>query len=231
MPPPGKKKVWEDKLLRSGFFFGALLFHLLVFLIVATWVVFSAPPIQPDDPHSFPPPVAVNPPPAPTISPAAPAIASSAVAPVPVVPTVASNLVFRLLKKPVDVAGPDAFAPPSPPKNLPGKTGIPLDRLKKFMTPFSSIGPRRRSPPATLRPPFRFTLPLTPTATGPATFISTRTATSLRAAFPISRRRSRNGARVASKERSRRNRSISAGPSFWTRCRLLSSSPATRTSS
>jgi hypothetical protein len=51
-----------EKLSRSGYFLGAVLLHLLIFLIVATWVVFKAPTPPPDDfvktyvPSAAPPP-------------------------------------------------------------------------------------------------------------------------------------------------------------------------------
>jgi hypothetical protein len=44
-PPPGKAKHWTEKISRSGYFFGAVLLHLVVFLMVATLVIF--PPFHP----------------------------------------------------------------------------------------------------------------------------------------------------------------------------------------
>lgn len=38
-----RKKVWHEKLMRSGYFFGAVLFHLILFLLVATVVVWKVP--------------------------------------------------------------------------------------------------------------------------------------------------------------------------------------------
>jgi hypothetical protein len=78
-PSPGKKKKapapppsaeaapkdtrhWMEKLNRSGYLVGAILLHLLIFLIVATWVVFQAPKPPADDftktyvPSAPPPP-------------------------------------------------------------------------------------------------------------------------------------------------------------------------------
>ncbi len=40
---------WMERLSRSGYLLGAILVHLLIFLIVATWVVFQAPAPPPDD--------------------------------------------------------------------------------------------------------------------------------------------------------------------------------------
>jgi hypothetical protein len=63
-----KDRQWFEKISRSGYFLGALLFHLIVFLMVATWVIFPAFHPPTDDftktylPPSSPPP----PPPPPT---------------------------------------------------------------------------------------------------------------------------------------------------------------------
>jgi hypothetical protein len=45
-PNPGKK-AWHEKFTRSGYFFGAVLLHLIVFLLVATLVIWKAPPPPP----------------------------------------------------------------------------------------------------------------------------------------------------------------------------------------
>jgi len=47
--PRGTEKRWTDRLSRSVFFFGALLFHLMLFIMVATWIVFQAPPREPEE--------------------------------------------------------------------------------------------------------------------------------------------------------------------------------------
>jgi len=66
--PPEKPKHWTEKISRSGYFFGALLLHLVVFFMIATWVIFPAihPPTEDFTktyiPASAPPP----PPPPPT---------------------------------------------------------------------------------------------------------------------------------------------------------------------
>jgi hypothetical protein len=46
-PPP--KNGWRERLLRSGFFLGAVLFHLLLILLLASWVIWKAPPPPPPD--------------------------------------------------------------------------------------------------------------------------------------------------------------------------------------
>jgi hypothetical protein len=48
MMPSSGKRTWEEKLSRSGFFVGALLFHLVIFLLVATYVIFPPPAKEPD---------------------------------------------------------------------------------------------------------------------------------------------------------------------------------------
>ncbi len=50
----------QKHLLKSGFFLAALLFHLLLFLMVATWVVFKAPDVAADDDTFYK--VAIRPP-------------------------------------------------------------------------------------------------------------------------------------------------------------------------
>jgi len=59
-----KKKQWFEKISRSGYFFGALLLHLIVFIMVATWVIFPAfhPPTE-DFTKTYLPPASPPPPP------------------------------------------------------------------------------------------------------------------------------------------------------------------------
>jgi hypothetical protein len=60
--PDPRKKVWHEKLVRSGYFLGAVLFHIILFLMVATLVIWKAPPPPPTDVfHGVP--VKVQPPP------------------------------------------------------------------------------------------------------------------------------------------------------------------------
>jgi hypothetical protein len=56
---------WQDRLIRSGYFVGALLFHLVIFFMVATWIVFKAPSTPVDNTSFQPVTVAPPPPPAP----------------------------------------------------------------------------------------------------------------------------------------------------------------------
>jgi len=87
--PPEKERHWSEGLFHSGFFLGAVLFHLVIFLMVATRVIF--PPYTPPTdeftktyvPHGAPPPPppATTPPtvPVPThnITPTAPVITAN----------------------------------------------------------------------------------------------------------------------------------------------------------
>ena len=83
---------WSDKLSRSGFFFGALLLHLIIFLMVATWIIFPAFKPPTDDfektylPSGAPPPppqTAVAPMSVPTHSIAPPAAVINSASPAP----------------------------------------------------------------------------------------------------------------------------------------------------
>jgi hypothetical protein len=62
---PLDTRHWMEKLTRSGYFLGAVLLHLLIFLIVATWVVFQAPAPPPEDFNKTYVPAGAPPPPPP----------------------------------------------------------------------------------------------------------------------------------------------------------------------
>jgi len=66
MPREPKKQHWMEKISRSGYFFGALLFHLIIFIMVGTWIIFPAihPPTE-DFTKTYLPPSAPPPPPPP----------------------------------------------------------------------------------------------------------------------------------------------------------------------
>src|ERR1700748_296422 len=65
-PPFSGESRWAERLNRSGFFFGALLFHLVLFLMVATWIVIRNPAPPPevalDTPHLPPVATTIKPP-------------------------------------------------------------------------------------------------------------------------------------------------------------------------
>jgi hypothetical protein len=63
-------KKWMEKANRSLFFFIALLFHLILFLMVATWVIFQPPvPVKEDFQPTYVPPASLPPPPPATTTP------------------------------------------------------------------------------------------------------------------------------------------------------------------
>ncbi len=85
-PAPIKLKAWQDRLTRSGYFFGAVLLHLVVFLLVSTLVIWKAVPpppaeFQPVSTAVIKPP----PPPPPTPSSAGSSAANPDMDPQPVV--------------------------------------------------------------------------------------------------------------------------------------------------
>ena len=65
-PPraPRKDDSWVQRISRSGYFFGAVLLHLIVFVMLATWVIFPAfkPPTE-DFTKTYLPPATPPPPP------------------------------------------------------------------------------------------------------------------------------------------------------------------------
>jgi len=66
---PVAQQVWHQRLRRSGFFLAAVLMHLVLFSLIATWVIFRSPP--PEQEASFKGvsiPVKVPPPPTPPAS-------------------------------------------------------------------------------------------------------------------------------------------------------------------
>jgi hypothetical protein len=72
--PDPRKKTWQDRLMRSSYFLGAVLFHLILFLMVATLVIWKAPPPPPTDVFHG---VAVKPPPPPVQPPSSGATAAN----------------------------------------------------------------------------------------------------------------------------------------------------------
>jgi hypothetical protein len=71
--PPAPQKPWMEKLTRTGYLLVAILFHLLLFIIVAGWVVFRAPPAPTEDfVKTYLPPGAPPPPPPATSVPTMP---------------------------------------------------------------------------------------------------------------------------------------------------------------
>ena len=73
--PKSREGEWRGRLVRSGYFFGAVLLHLVAFLMVATWVIWKAP-VPPFNDAEFEK-VAIKPPPAPIQPPATGAAANN----------------------------------------------------------------------------------------------------------------------------------------------------------
>jgi hypothetical protein len=64
---PSPQAGWRERITRSGFFLGAVLFHLVLILLLASWVIWKAPPPPPTDEFGavsvkLPPPAAQPPP-------------------------------------------------------------------------------------------------------------------------------------------------------------------------
>lgn len=94
--PANRDKRWSDKLSRSGYFFAALLLHLIIFLMVATWVIWK-PFIPPADDFTktyLPPPSAPPPPPPTQIAVQVPNHVVSP--PTPVISTTAPSVSFNI---------------------------------------------------------------------------------------------------------------------------------------
>jgi Domain of unknown function (DUF4159) len=71
MPAPTTtdQKPWTEKLSRSGYFFGALVMHIVIFVLIATWVIFPAfNPPQADFNKTYVPPASTPPPPPPPVT-------------------------------------------------------------------------------------------------------------------------------------------------------------------
>jgi hypothetical protein len=62
-----KQKHWTERISRSGYFFGAVLLHVIIFVMVATWVIFPAfHPPQDEFTKTYLPPSQPPPPPPPS---------------------------------------------------------------------------------------------------------------------------------------------------------------------
>lgn len=133
MQAPDFRSRWQEKLHRSGFFFGALLLHLVVFLMVATYVVYQPPPRPPEsptvyivresEPASRPPPHSSE---QPTIDPTAGL--SGPDVPVPIVGLADLHLSIDG----IDAMGDHNVAAPAPPVAIPKTTGLSPARAKRI---------------------------------------------------------------------------------------------------
>jgi Domain of unknown function (DUF4159) len=82
-PSPTKDKHWTEKISRSGYFLGAVLLHLVVFILVAAIVVF--PPFHPEETNfgRAPLPAPISPSPAPPKAPDNPNVDVASHNPIP----------------------------------------------------------------------------------------------------------------------------------------------------
>ena len=130
---PPKGKHWTERISRSGYFFGALLLHLIVFIMVATWVIFPAfkPPTEDFNktyvPAAAPPP----PPPAPpTVSVPTQTVAAPSA-------TITSPTATPAFNVPLPDITPAAITPKvdqKPPEKIVQKPNtISAERLSKIM--------------------------------------------------------------------------------------------------
>jgi hypothetical protein len=69
-----RKEKWQERIKRSRYLVAAILFHLVLFLLLATWVIWQAPPPPPTDEFHG---VAVKTPPPPTQPPSSGAAANN----------------------------------------------------------------------------------------------------------------------------------------------------------
>ena len=72
LPSPDPESRWTDRLTRSKYFFGALLLHLVAFMLVATWIIWPAQPstvVELITPHKPDGPIEPPTPPQPPIDP------------------------------------------------------------------------------------------------------------------------------------------------------------------
>ena len=74
-----KDRQWYEKISRSGYFFGALMLHLILFVMIGTWVIFPAfhPPTDEFTKTYLPP--AAPPPPPPPPTPPTPQVSTHAI--------------------------------------------------------------------------------------------------------------------------------------------------------
>jgi hypothetical protein len=137
-PPPTRKsfpegKTWTDRISRSGYFFGAVLLHLIVFLMVATWVVFPAfkPPAE-DFTKTYLP--AGAPPPPPPTPPAMQVPTTTIAAPSTTIISPAAAPTFNVpLPDLTPAATPSEMTQKAPDKVVAKANTIAPERLAKIM--------------------------------------------------------------------------------------------------
>ncbi len=90
------QKSWTERLSRSGYFLAALLLHLVLFVMVATWVIFPAfkPPVDDFTKTYLPPPA--PPPPPPQVQQAVQVPTHAVAPPTPVITSTAPSMDFNM---------------------------------------------------------------------------------------------------------------------------------------
>lgn len=137
-PPPARKsypegKTWTDRISRSGYFFGAVLLHLIVFVMVATWIVFPAfkPPTE-DFTKTYVP--AGAPPPPPPTPPAMQVPTTTVAAPSTTIISPAAAPSFNVpLPDLTPATAPTDLAQTAPQKVVVKQNTIAPERLAKIM--------------------------------------------------------------------------------------------------
>ncbi len=124
---------WQEKLHRTGFFLGALLLHLVVFLLIATYVVYQPPPRPLETPTVYivREPKSTSPPPShssgePTIDPTAGLSGTDVPVPIP------GPADLHLSINGIEATENRNVAPPAPPTGIPHATGFSPERAKRI---------------------------------------------------------------------------------------------------
>ena len=133
-PPPDRH--WKEKFIRSGYFLGAVLLHLVIFLMVAAWVVFKPPQAPSSDIIIYHiPPAPVSPPPPPPVHPDQVQLPSN-VSPAPsliVTPAGAHSFSLPPPTPNIDISIAPAPTKPTAPK-IHNPAGPSPERLQKILS-------------------------------------------------------------------------------------------------
>jgi len=142
-----KEGHWLQRISRSGYFFGALFFHVVIFLMIATWVIFPRF-VPPDDDFSktYLPPAAAPPPPA-TSQPTIPVPTQAIPNQTPIITSNASAPAFTIPLpnlNPITTTDPTKAAVTPPVKNV---SGLPsrLNSIKSTVEGWGRSGDNIRN--------------------------------------------------------------------------------------
>jgi len=95
-PPPEKERHWSEQLFHSSFFLGAVFLHLVIFLMVATWIIFPRYVPPSDDFSKTYVPSSPPPPPPATTTPTMPVPTHNIAPPTTVITSNTSAPVFNI---------------------------------------------------------------------------------------------------------------------------------------